>query len=213
MEINEIFLSIQGESSYAGKPCTFVRLAGCNLKCVWCDTMYANTGDEKSRELSVDGVIAEVEGYKCSTVEITGGEPLLQDESLVLAYRLLELGYTVLLETNGTVSLEPVDPRVIKVVDVKCPSSGQPGTFLIDNLNYISQKDELKFVIGGRGDYDFAKNFLIEHVADKAGSILFAPVKPTMEPKELAEWILDDSLNVRLQLQLHTYIWNGARGR
>ncbi len=212
MKISEIFLSIQGESSYAGTPCIFVRLSGCNLNCGWCDTMYANT-DEKSRELTVEAVIAEVKGYKCQTVEITGGEPLLQAASLTLAKSLLELGYTVMVETNGSVSLEGLDERVIKVVDVKCPSSGQAGSFLVDNLEYITPSDELKFVIGGRADYDFAKNFLVEYVKGKTDKILFAPVKPGMEPKDLAEWILGDSLNVRLQLQIHSYIWNGTRGR
>ncbi len=212
MEISEIFLSIQGESSYAGKPCIFVRLAGCNLNCGWCDTTYANTGEE-TRELSIDAVIDEVKGYKCDTVEITGGEPLLQDSSVELASRLLQLGFTVLLETNGSISLEGVDAKVIKVVDVKCPSSGQAGTFLVENLEYITPDDELKFVIGGRGDYDFARNFLLEFVCGRTNKILFAPVKSSMDPKDLAEWILHDSLDVRLQLQIHSYIWNDTRGR
>jgi 7-carboxy-7-deazaguanine synthase len=214
MEISEIFLSIQGESSYAGVPCIFVRLAGCNLDCGWCDTRYANTGTEPTRKLTVEGAVAEVQGYKCDTVEITGGEPLLQAESVKLADRLLELGYTVLLETNGSVSLEGVAAGVIKIVDVKCPSSGQAGSFLVENLEQINPNDELKFVIGGRGDYDFAKNFLVEFVKGVTKKILFAPLKPGMDPKDLAEWILEDSLDVRLQLQIHSYIWNEkTRGR
>jgi 7-carboxy-7-deazaguanine synthase len=212
MLLSEIFLSIQGESSYAGLPCVFVRLAGCNLSCTWCDTKYANL-DADARELSVDTVVKEVNGYKCGLAEITGGEPMLQPETRTLAAKLLDDGYDVLMETNGSVSLGGLDERLVKVVDVKCPTSGQAGTFLIENIEHITPGDEVKFVIGARNDYDFAKRFIDEFIRDRTAKVLFAPVRPELEPKELAGWMLKDRLNVRLQLQIHSYIWNGERGR
>lgn len=212
MLINEIFMSIQGESSYAGLPCVFVRLAGCNLQCSWCDTPYAR-GNEGSYELDADGVTAEVRKYGCRLVEITGGEPLLQDEAPRLAVRLLDEGYRVLIETNGSVGLNTLDKRVIKVVDVKCPSSGHAGSFLLSNLPFISPDDEIKFVIKDREDYEYAKRFLEEFIEDRTERVLFAPVKNELPARELAEWILKDSLKVRLQLQLHSYIWPDERGR
>lgn len=212
MLLSEIFLSIQGESSYAGLPCVFVRLAGCNLNCSWCDTAYANL-DADTRELSVDTVVNEVNGYKCGLVEITGGEPMLQPDTRTLAARLLDEGYDVLIETNGSVSLEGLDERLVKVVDVKCPTSGQAGTFLIENLEHITPGDEVKFVIGARNDYDFAKKFIDEFIRNRTAKVLLAPVRPALDPKELADWMLKDRLNVRLQLQMHSYIWNGERGR
>ena len=212
MLLSEIFLSIQGESTYAGLPCVFVRLAGCNLSCTWCDTAYANTG-AGDRELAVDGVMKEVGGYKCGLVEVTGGEPMLQADTLPLTERLLEDGYEVLIETNGSVDLSALDERVVKVVDVKCPTSGQAGSFLVDNLEYITPEDEMKFVIGARNDYDFARKFIDDFIKDRTAKLLFAPVKPSMDPRELADWILKDRLNVRLQLQMHSYIWEGERGR
>lgn len=212
MLINEIFMSIQGESTYAGLPCIFVRLAGCNLSCSWCDTPYARVPDE-AQDLAVEQIMAEVKKYSCRLVEITGGEPLLQDDSKKLAKRLLEGGYDVLLETNGSVSLKGLDERVVKIVDVKCPSSGQAGSFLMENLDYILPQDEVKFVIGNRDDYECAKEFIENCLEDRTANILFAPVKPELEPRQLADWILRDSLRVRLQIQLHTYIWSGERGR
>ncbi len=212
MLVSEIFLSIQGESTYAGLPCVFVRLAGCNLSCTWCDTTYANTGTDE-REVTLDGIMGEVGGYKCGLVEITGGEPMLQADTPTLAERLLEGGYDVLIETNGSVDLLPLDGRIVKVIDVKCPTSGQAGSFLVDNLKYITAEDEIKFVIGGRNDYDFARKFIDDFIRDRTSKVLFAPVKPDMDPKELADWMLKDSLNVRLQLQMHSYIWDGERGR
>jgi 7-carboxy-7-deazaguanine synthase len=212
MLLSEIFLSIQGESTYAGLPCVFVRLSGCNLSCTWCDTAYANTGTD-DRELTVDGVMKEVGAYKCGLVEITGGEPMLQADTPTLAERLLEDGYDVLIETNGSVDLSAFDKRVVKVVDVKCPTSGQAGSFLVENLEYITPGDEIKFVIGARNDYDFARKFMDDFVKDRTAKVLFAPVKPNMDPRDLADWILKDRLNVRLQLQMHSYIWEGERGR
>jgi 7-carboxy-7-deazaguanine synthase len=212
MLVSEIFLSIQGESSYAGLPCVFVRLSGCNLSCEWCDTAYARV-EEGSRELSVDEVMAEVKGLRCTLAEITGGEPLMQADSKALARRLLDEGYRVLIETNGSVSLEGLPPEVVKVVDVKCPSSGQGGSFLLDNIEHITAADEIKFVIGDRADYEFATRFVSELVRDRTDKILFAPVRPALDPKELADWMLKDCSKARLQLQLHSYIWKGERGR
>jgi 7-carboxy-7-deazaguanine synthase len=212
MLVSEIFLSIQGESSYAGLPCVFVRLSGCNLSCDWCDTAYARV-EEGARELTVDDVMAEVKGLRCTLAEITGGEPLLQADSRGLAGRLLKEGYSVLIETNGSVSLKGLPEGVVKIVDVKCPSSGQGGSFLIKNLEHITGRDEVKFVIGDRVDFDFAVRFVSEFIRDRTDKILFAPVRPALDPKDLAEWMLKDCTKARLQLQLHTYIWKGERGR
>lgn len=212
MIVYEIFKSIQGESTYAGLPCVFVRLAGCNLSCSWCDTPYARVPDE-AVELTVAEVIEKVGGYNCPIVEITGGEPLLQEEAAELAAALLDRNYRVLLETNGSVCLSGLDPRVVKIVDVKCPSSGHAGSFLLENLEHISPDDEVKFVIGGREDYDSAIRFMEECLRGRTEKVLFAPVRPQLSPRELSEWILRDALKVRLQLQLHSYIWPDERGR
>lgn len=212
MIVYEIFKSIQGESTYAGLPCVFVRLAGCNLSCSWCDTPYARVPDE-AVELTVAEVIEKVGGYNCPIVEITGGEPLLQEEAAELAAGLLDRSYRVLLETNGSVCLSGLDPRVVKIVDVKCPSSGHAGSFLLENLEHISPDDEVKFVIGGREDYDSAIRFMEEFLRGRTEKVLFAPVRPQLSPRELSEWILRDALKVRLQLQLHSYIWPDERGR
>ncbi|MEK6759282.1 MAG: radical SAM protein [Deltaproteobacteria bacterium] len=212
MRISEIFLSIQGESTYAGLPCVFVRFAGCNLSCAWCDSGFARTIGG-ARELSADEVLSEVRRFSCRLAEITGGEPLLQDGSRVIMQRLLDDGYVVLLETNGTVSLAGLDRRLVKIVDVKCPSSGHAGSFLIENLGHLLPDDEVKFVIGGRVDYEFARDFVERYLKDRTLKILFAPVKTTLKPDVLAEWILKDGLSVRLQLQLHSYIWPDQRGR
>jgi 7-carboxy-7-deazaguanine synthase len=212
MLVSEIFLSIQGESTYAGLPCVFVRLAGCNLSCTWCDTSYANTG-RGDREVAPGGIMKEVSGYKCGLVEITGGEPMLQADTPALAKSLLDEGYDVLIETNGSVALSTLDDRVVKVMDVKCPTSGQAGTFLVENLEYVTAKDEIKFVIGARNDYDFARKFIDDFIKDRTVKLLFAPVKPSLDPRDLADWILKDRLKVRLQLQMHSYIWEGERGR
>ncbi len=212
MLISEIFLSIQGESTYAGLPCVFVRFAGCNLSCAWCDSGFARTASG-ARELSADEVLSEVRRYSCRLAEITGGEPLLQDGARAIMQRLLDDGYVVLLETNGTVSLSGLDRRLVKIVDVKCPSSGHAGSFLIENLRHLSADDEVKFVIGDRGDYEFARDFAERHLKGRTLKVLFAPVKTTLTPDVLAEWILKDGLSVRLQLQLHSYIWPDQRGR
>ncbi len=212
MLISEIFLSIQGESTYAGLPCIFIRLAGCNLSCSWCDTPYARI-PEGSREMSVLEVMSGIKKYRCDLVEITGGEPLMQQDAQMLAKTLVSERYTVLIETNGSVCLEGIDQRVVKIVDVKCPGSGHGGSFLMENLKHITRDDELKFVIGSRADYEYAVRFVEECVRDKTQRILFAPVTPNLDPRELAGWILRDSIKVRLQMQLHKYIWADERGR
>lgn len=212
MIVYEIFKSIQGESTYAGLPCVFVRLAGCNLSCSWCDTPYARVPDE-AIEMTIAEVIEEVGGYNCPLVEITGGEPLMQEEACLLAAALADRGCRVLVETNGSVCLSGLDPRVVKIVDVKCPSSGHAGSFLLENLEHISLDDEVKFVIGSREDYDSAIRFMEEFLRGRTEKVLFAPVRPQLSPRELSEWILKDALKVRLQLQLHSYIWPDERGR
>ncbi|MBI5969830.1 MAG: radical SAM protein [Deltaproteobacteria bacterium] len=212
MLISEIFYSIQGESTYAGLPCVFIRLAGCNLKCAWCDTPYARAASD-GFEMTGDEVLSEAAKYGCRLCEITGGEPLMQSETAETAQRFLDAGYTTLVETNGSAPLTGLDKRVVKIVDVKCPSSGQAGTFLMENLGYITPEDEVKFVISDREDYEFAKRFLGEVLRDSTQNILFAPVTPGLNPKKLAQWILKDGLPVRLQLQLHKYIWGNERGR
>ncbi len=212
MIVSEIFKSIQGESSYAGLPCVFIRLAGCNLKCTWCDTPYARV-PEGALELTVEEIVDKARFFDCRLVEITGGEPLLQKDTGRLARAFLDDGFSVLVETNGSISLDGLDGRVVKIVDVKCPSSGHGGSFLMENLNFITPEDEIKFVIGDKADYEYARMFLEECLKDRTAKVLFAPVRPALDPKELAGWILKDCLSVRLQLQIHSYIWPGERGR
>ncbi|MHB1697580.1 MAG: 7-carboxy-7-deazaguanine synthase QueE [bacterium] len=201
--VNDIFYSIQGESSFAGYPCKFIRLAGCNLKCGYCDTKEALTL-ENSNKLSMNEIISALDykGGKINLVEITGGEPLLQEEVYGLFGELIKLNYSVLLETNGTINLSNVPKKVIKIVDVKCPSSGFSGEFQYENLKYIEEYDEVKFVIGTDEDYDFAKDFLKTNKM-KTNKIIFSAVKDAMPSKELALKILKDELNVRLGMQLH----------
>ncbi|MGC8555012.1 MAG: 7-carboxy-7-deazaguanine synthase QueE [Candidatus Acidulodesulfobacterium sp.] len=204
MYVNDIFYSIQGESSYSGYPCKFIRLAGCNLKCGYCDTKEA-LDMKNSKQFVIDDIIKSAcssgpDGVKI--IEITGGEPMMQNESLELMDRLIKLNYTVLLETNGTINLKKVHKKVIKIIDVKCPSSGFSKEFNYENLKYIGRNDEIKFVIGTDEDYDFAKDFLkINKI--KTGKLIFSAVEGSMSSKELAEKILKDGLNVRLGIQLH----------
>lgn len=211
MRVSEVFFSIQGESTHAGLPCIFVRLSGCNLRCLWCDTPYAQDM-EGGYDLSIEDILKEIRKFRCHLVEITGGEPLIQEGTRPLINRLMVSGYTVLLETNGSVSLKDIDPLVTKVVDVKCPGSGQGGSFLMENLDFITPRDEIKFVIRDRGDYEFARGFVEERLHGKADKILFSPAHPEMNPEELARWILEDGLKVRLQPQIHKYIWGDRRG-
>ena len=204
MRVTEIFHSIQGESSYAGQPCVFVRLTGCPLRCTWCDTDYAFYG---GHEFSIDEVLAKVATYGCRLVEVTGGEPLAQPESHSLLSTLCDSGYTVLLETSGAIDIAPIDPRVHVILDVKCPGSGMTDRMHWPNLSQLAAKDEAKFVLADRADYDWAREILARH--DLAGrcTVHFSPVFGSLDMRELAEWILTDRLPVRFQLQMHKYIW------
>jgi 7-carboxy-7-deazaguanine synthase len=204
LKINEIFYSIQGESTYMGIPCVFVRLVGCNLRCRYCDTQYAY---EDGIMMSVDSVIDEIRNYDVKLVEITGGEPLLQDGVYTLMHNLVEKGYTVLLETNGSVTLDKVNGEVVKIVDVKCPSSGMSHKMEFSNMRYVNKKDQVKLVVSDKMDYDWAKDIIKRHNLLEITQVLMSPVHQILEPRTLVRWILDDKLQVRLQIQLHKYIW------
>ncbi|MGC2694460.1 MAG: radical SAM protein [Candidatus Angelobacter sp.] len=222
MQIIEIYRSIQGESSFAGMPCIFVRLAACNLRCTWCDSEYTFTGGRKMSAEEVEKEIARLAPR--GLVEITGGEPMLQERELVpMMDRLLARGYTLLLETSGERPLEKVPAAVHKIVDVKCPGSGEGGSFRLSNLETLTLQDEVKFVLADRADYEFARAFTREHALEnRVGSVLFSPAflkDPSRErdtsncrldPRLLAEWILEDRLNIRLGLQIHKFIWEPA---
>jgi len=227
MIITEIFKSIQGEGTRAGLPCIFVRLTGCNLRCTWCDTAYAFHGGKK---MSVEEVLSRVDrlagrgagksGAEAGVplVELTGGEPLLQDEVYLLSENLLGAGYIVMIETSGERPLERLRPEVVKIVDVKCPDSGEPDTFQMRNLGELTENDEVKFVLSTRRDYEFARDFTLRHeLARRVKQVLFSPVFEDpegkwqgLEPRTLTEWILADGLPVRLGLQLHKFIWDPA---
>jgi 7-carboxy-7-deazaguanine synthase len=204
--VNEIFHSVQGESSYAGQPCVFVRLTACDLRCSWCDTPYAfHEGSKRA----VSDVLAEVDRFGCPLVEVTGGEPLLQEEVYPLMSALLERGKTVLLETGGHRSTARVPERVVTILDVKCPASGEADKMDWANVDRLRPQDEVKFVIQDRADYDYAKDVLTRHdLPRRAAAIHFSPVHGVLEPKTLSEWVLEDGLPVRVQLQLHKYIWS-----
>ena len=210
LTVNEIFHSIQGESTHTGRPCVFVRLTGCDLRCVWCDTPYAF---HEGRKLDVDEVVAAVEQYRCDLVEITGGEPLLQEDVYPLMDRLLATGATVLLETGGHVSVARVPAAVVKVVDVKCPGSGECDRNAWENLSRLTDRDQVKFVIADRVDYEFARDVVRRHTLEtRCGTVLFSAVHDLLPPARLAEWMLADRLPVRLQIQLHKHLW-GAETR
>lgn len=215
MKVCEIFASIQGESAYAGLPCVFVRLSGCNLRCIYCDTVYArdDAGDEEIIEMSIEEVIESAHSFGISLIEITGGEPLMQKETPVLVERLLNSGFTVLIETNGSISVKDLDERAIIIMDIKTPASGMFENMDLLNLKYLKAKDEVKFVITGRNDYEWAKNFIKDYRLTDKRSILFSPAYGMLLPSDLAEWIIRDRLPVRLNLQLHKYIYGpDARG-
>ena len=203
--INEIFYSIQGESTFAGRPCAFVRLTGCNLNCSYCDTRYAASDGQT---IAVDQVVEKVAAYNCKLVEITGGEPLLQADTSRLVEKLLADGFQVLMETNGTLDISGVAPACIKIIDIKCPDSGEAGKFDAANLQRMSPSDQVKFVISSRRDYRYALGIL-PRISGKvaAGNVLFSPVGDRLPGRELAKWILEDGLEVRLQLQLHKVLW------
>ena len=211
LTVNEIFYSIQGESSFTGRPCVFVRLTACDLRCSWCDTAYAF---EVGHKVSVGDVIAEVRAYNCNLVEITGGEPLLQRDVYPLMRRLLAAGKTVLLETGGHLDISHVPTPVVKVVDIKCPGSGEDARNDWDNLRRLAPHDEVKFVICDQADYEFARDVVRRHGLDRrSAGVLFSPVHGVLDPTQLATWVLGDRLSVRLQVQLHKYVWgDDARG-
>jgi 7-carboxy-7-deazaguanine synthase len=205
MKVNEIFYSIQGESSYAGLPCAFIRLSGCNLRCAYCDTAYAFY---EGTEMSIPEILSAIGQFPTRLALVTGGEPMLQASVHELFAELLERNYTVLLETGGQVSLADVDPRVHKIMDFKCPSSGMEERNDYGNLNYLAQTDELKFVIGDRIDFDWACDLIRRYaLADRVGQILFSPVHQKVSYADLADWVLNCGLPARLQLQLHKIIW------
>jgi 7-carboxy-7-deazaguanine synthase len=221
VQITEIYKSLQGESSFAGLPCIFVRLTGCNLRCTWCDSEYTFTGGKK---MTAEAVEAEVHrltppDLRTRLVEITGGEPMLQERELVpLLRRLVDQGYTVLLETSGERPLASVPPEVHKIVDVKCPHSGAADTFRADNLATLTERDELKFVLNDRADYEFARDFVRRH-QPRVREVLFSPAfrqdakgersaaQCLLDPRQLAEWMLADGVEARLGMQLHKFIW------
>jgi 7-carboxy-7-deazaguanine synthase len=223
MQVTEIYKSLQGESTHAGLPCVFVRLTGCNLRCTWCDSEYTFHG---GRRLSQEEIHAEVQRLSPhgGLVEITGGEPMLQERELIpLIGRLLQDGYRILLETSGERPLERVPPEVVKIVDVKCPDSGEADTFHLENLKTLTPNDEVKFVLSGRADYEFARDFTGRHrLADRVNAVLFSPAfrkdatgardssHCLLDPQQLAEWMLADDIPARLGLQIHKFIWNPA---
>jgi 7-carboxy-7-deazaguanine synthase len=219
MQVTEIYKSLQGESSYAGLPCIFVRLTGCNLRCDWCDSEYTFTGGQKMTVEEVEREVRKLDPVRL--LEVTGGEPMLQEEEVLeLMRRLLAASYTLLLETSGERPLAKVPKEVVKIVDVKCPHSGEAGTFRMENLEALTTRDEVKFVLSDRADYEFARAFTREHkLAERVASVLFSPAfrkdasgardasHCLLDPRELAEWLLADGLPVRLSLQIHKFIW------
>ncbi|MDP3581282.1 MAG: 7-carboxy-7-deazaguanine synthase QueE [Ignavibacteria bacterium] len=205
LKINEIYKSIQGESSKAGLPCVFVRLTYCNLRCTYCDSEYAFYD---GKDMEIDEILSEIKKLGCNLVEITGGEPLFQKESLDFMRRLCDDGFEVMLETGGSLPIEEVDKRVMIILDLKCPSSGMLKKNLYKNVEHLKAKDEVKFVIGTREDYDWTKEIIAKNSLSKKCSVLFSTVFGTLNPQTLVDWILEDKLNVRFQLQMHKYIWN-----
>jgi 7-carboxy-7-deazaguanine synthase len=209
LRVNEIFYSLQGEASFAGRPCVLVRLTGCHLRCVWCDTAHAFYQGEW---LSRHEVLRRVAAFGCPLVELTGGEPLLQPGALPLLAALCDAGHEVLLETSGALDIAAVDPRVRRIVDLKCPGSGEEAHNHWPNLELLRPSDELKLVIADRADYRWARDLVQGRRLHERCPVWFSPVSGQLAPRELAEWILHDRLPVRLQLQLHKLLWGDARG-
>jgi len=212
LKISEIFYSLQGESTFAGLPCIFIRLSDCNLRCNYCDAAY--TWKEKGELLSVSDILATVNNFPCNLVEVTGGEPLFQEECIPLLSSLINVGKTVLLESNGSFPINTVPAAVTCILDVKCPDSGSGNSFTLKNIQEILNRSisrpgscELKFVLSSKNDYQWAKEFIFTHKLTGVLPILFSPVQDRIEPQRIAEWIMEDGLNVRLQLQLHTILW------
>jgi len=204
MRVTEIFHSIQGESSYVGQPCVFVRLTGCPLRCTWCDTEYAFYG---GYEQSIEEILTKVDSYGCQLVEVTGGEPLAQADAFQLIARLCDRGYQVLIETSGAIDISSVDRRAHVILDVKCPGSGMTDRMYWPNLNLLTMKDEAKFVLCDRNDYDWARKTITQYELTSRCPVLMSPVFGSLEPRLLAEWVLADRLPVRFQLQLHKLVW------
>jgi 7-carboxy-7-deazaguanine synthase len=208
LKVNEIFYSIQGESSLAGLPCVFIRLTYCNLRCSYCDTEYAFY---EGQDYTQEQILNEIKNYDCNLVEITGGEPLVQrHEALSLMKKLCDSGYHVLIETGGSLPIKEIDERVKVIMDLKCPSSKMSDKNLFENITYLKPIDEVKYYIGNREDYEWAKNVLTQYSLIEKCSVLFSNVFSELEPVKLAEWILKDNLKVRFQIQMHKYIWNPA---
>ena len=205
LKINEIYSSIQGESSHTGLPCVFIRLTGCNLRCTWCDTAYAF---HKGDDLTVEDTMQKVENLSLPLVEITGGEPLMQEDVYPLMDKLLETGYRVMLETGGALPIDKVPEEVIKILDIKCPGSGEEKKNHLENLKFLAPHDEVKFVLLDRADYEWSRGLLQKHDLSSSIQVLFSPVFGKLDLKDLSEWILEDRLPVRLQTQLHKIIWN-----
>ncbi len=207
LKINEIYYSIQGESSYTGLPCIFIRLTYCNLRCTYCDSEYTfHNGDN----MSINDILKTIGQYSCKLVEVTGGEPLVQKECIVLLKKLIELDYEVLLETSGSLTIKDVPKQVINIIDFKCPSSGMKKKNYWDNINYLKPSDEVKFIIEDREDYEWAKMKIKKYNLDKKSKILMSPSYNKIKEKEIVEWILEDNLNVKFQIQLHKIIWKDA---
>jgi 7-carboxy-7-deazaguanine synthase len=205
LKVNEIYHSIQGESTNTGLPCVFIRLTGCNLRCTYCDTEYAFF---EGNERSLDEIIEEVRKYNCKLVEITGGEPLMQDESIELMKKLCDEDFDVMLETAGNMPIKNVDERVKIIMDLKCPSSGMMDKNLFENVDHLKEDDEVKFVIGNREDYDWMEKIISKYDLLKKCTLLASVVFGTLEPLTLVNWILEDKLDVRFQLQTHKFIWH-----
>ena len=205
IKINEIYLSVQGESTHTGLPCIFIRLTGCNLRCSWCDTAYAF---HEGKNMSIDEILQKVANFEIHLVEITGGEPLMQDNVYTLMRRLIKKGYKVMLETGGSISLERVPKEVIKIMDLKCPGSGEQEKNNLDNLKLLLPHDEVKFVILDKKDYEWSRDIIKRYKINETAHILISPVFDKLELKEIVKWILKDRLPVRLQTQLHKIIWD-----
>ena len=210
LRLTEIFYSLQGEASRAGLPTVFVRLTGCPLRCTWCDTTYSFTGGQPA---SIDSVLAEVGKYPVRQVCVTGGEPLAQKECLSLLTALCDAGYDVSLETSGALDVSGVDPRVARIMDLKAPDSGESAKNLWGNLDVLNRRDEIKIIIASRSDYDWARAALRDRQLDRLCTVLLSPAGGLLEPQSLADWILEDGLNVRFQLQLHKLLWGNMKGK
>lgn len=204
LKVNEIYFSIQGESTFAGLPCIFIRLTYCNLRCTYCDTEYAFYSGQ---DLSIDEILEKISVFDCKLVELTGGEPLVQPEAISLMKRLCDNDYQVLLETGGSLPINGIDPNVRIIMDLKCPSSGMMKKNLYENIHHLKSTDEIKFVIGTRDDFDWAKEIIAKYNLEQKCVVLFSVVFGKLQPVELVNWILKDNLKVRFQLQMHKFIW------